>query len=98
MRRGMNHEVYTIRKLAGVETFTWYMYRSVPQIHPPFATLALVQNAGGAYTWDATISLVIMPSLPTKHDSIVICRWGVEVKREASPNARQRDAPNARGR
>ena len=44
------------------------MYRSVPQICPPFATLALVQNVGGAYTWDATISLAITPSL---HDLIV---------------------------
>ena len=60
------------------------MYRSVPQIRPPppFATLALVQNAGGAYTWDATIFLAITPSLPIKHDPIVICRWGVEAKRE----------------
>ena len=32
----------------------------------PFATLALVQNVGGAYTQDATISLAITPSLPTK--------------------------------
>ena len=40
-----------------------YMYRSVPQIRPPFATLALIQNAGGAYTRDATFSLTIMPSL-----------------------------------
>ena len=32
---------------------------------PPFAILALVQNrGGGAYTRDATISLVITPSLP----------------------------------
>ena len=31
---------------------------------PPFAILALVQNAGGAYTRDATISLEITPSLP----------------------------------
>ena len=30
----------------------------------PFATLALVQNAGGAYMRDATISLTITPSLP----------------------------------
>ena len=30
---------------------------------PPFATLALVQSAGGAYTQDATFSLVIIPSL-----------------------------------
>ena len=30
---------------------------------PPFATLASVQNAGGAYTRDATISLAITPSL-----------------------------------
>ena len=28
---------------------------------PPFATLASVQNAGGAYTRDATISLAITP-------------------------------------
>ena len=35
---------------------------------PPFATLALVQNAGGAYMQDATISLAITPSLPKKHD------------------------------
>ena len=31
---------------------------------PPFAILALVQNAGGAYTRDATISLAITPFLP----------------------------------
>ena len=37
---------------------------------PPFATLALVQNAEGAYTRDATISLAITPSLPVKHDGI----------------------------
>ena len=30
---------------------------------PPFATLALVQSAGGAYTRDATFSLAIMPPL-----------------------------------
>ena len=62
----------------------------------PFATLASVQNAGGgAYTWDATISLAIMPSLPApvKHD----CRWGVP-KCEASPSVRRRNAPDATGR
>ena len=51
---------------------------------------------------DATISLTITPSLPIKHDSIVICRGGggggVEANREASLNARQRDAPDASGR
>ena len=30
---------------------------------PPFATLALEQNAGGAYTRDVTFSFAIMPSL-----------------------------------
>ena len=30
---------------------------------PPFATLALVQSAGGAYTRDATFSLAITPPL-----------------------------------
>ena len=41
------------------------MYRSVPQIRPtpPFATLALVQSTGGAYTRDATFSLANTPSL-----------------------------------
>ena len=40
---------------------------------PPFATLASVQNAGGACTRDATISLAITPPLPVqiKHDLIV---------------------------
>ena len=46
----------------------------------------------------ATISLAITPSLPTKHDSIVICQWGVEAKCEASLNVRQRDVPDASGR
>ena len=31
---------------------------------PPFAILALVQNAGGVYTRDATISFAITPSYP----------------------------------
>ena len=72
---------------------------SNPVVSRKYAPLiALVQNAGGAYTRDATISLTITPSLPIKHDFIVICRWGVEAKREASPNARWRDAHDATGR
>jgi len=53
---------------------------------PPFATLASVQNAGGAYTQDATISLAITPSLPVpvKHDLTVCGVWG--------PSARHRRA------
>ena len=45
---------------------------------PPFATLVLVQNVGGAYMRDATISLAITPSLPIKHDSlsVCVCVWG----------------------
>ena len=61
---------------------------------PPFATLALVQNVGGAYTRDATISLAITPSLPIKHDSL----GGGEAKHKASLSARRRDAPDASGR
>ena len=34
-----------------------------PPPPPPFATLALVQNAGGAYTRDVTFSFTITPSL-----------------------------------
>ena len=49
------------------------LYRGVPQIHPPpFATLALVQSAGGAYTWDATFSLAITPSLPVPHPQLQV--------------------------
>ena len=55
---------------------------------PPFATLALVQNAGGTYTQDVTISHAITPSLPIKDDSIVY-RWGVEAKREAKRCSRR---------
>ena len=40
-----------------------YMYHSVPKIRPSFATLALIQNAGGAYTRDATFSVAITLSL-----------------------------------
>ena len=47
---------------------------------------------------DVTISLAIMPSLSIKHDSIVICQWGVEAKCKASLNARRRDPPNASSR
>ena len=64
---------------------------------PPFCSLSLSTKRREAYTRDATISLAITPSLPVKHDSIVICRWGVEAKREVSPNARRRDAPDASG-
>ena len=39
---------------------------------PPFVILALVQNAGGPYTRDATFSLAITPSSSAiKHDLIV---------------------------
>jgi len=41
---------------------------------PPFATLASVQNAGGgAYAWDAKISLAITPSflVLVKHDLLL---------------------------
>ena len=42
-----------------------YMYRGVPQIHPPFCNLSLStkRGGGGACTRDATISLAITPSL-----------------------------------
>ena len=69
----------------------FYQYLSVLQIRPPpFAILALVQNAGGAYTRDVTIFFMITPSLPVKYDLIV--GGGVE------PSARQRDAPDASGK
>ena len=79
-------------KVAVVHTF----HLSVPQIRPlpPFATLALVQNAGGAYTRDVTISLAITPSLP----SMKPFSEGVGAKRGASLSLRQRDAPETRGR
>ena len=41
-----------------------------------FATLASVQNPGGTFARDATISLAITPSLPVKHDLIVGGGWG----------------------
>ena len=46
---------------------------------------------------NATNFLAIMPSLLVKHDLIVGGVWGA-FKREASPSARWRDAPNTSGR
>ena len=43
---------------------------------------------------DATVSLVITPSLPVKHDLIVSGGGGGEVR----PSMRRRDAPDASGR
>ena len=63
---------------------------------PIFATLAIVQNAGGAYTRDVTISLAITPSFLVKHNLIV--GGGVGAKCEASPSARWRDTPDASGK
>ena len=42
---------------------------------PPFATLALVQSAGGAYTWDVTFSLAITPSLPVPRPHKLKLDW-----------------------
>ena len=64
---------------------------------PPFATLALVQNAGGAYTRDATISLAITPSLPVPHNWVKHDLGGggrawdiAEHKVESAPDANSR--------
>ena len=64
-----------------------YVYRSVPQIRPPFC-ISLSTKRRGAYTRDATISHAIMPSLPIKHDSL----GGGEAKHKVSPNARRSEA------
>ena len=37
---------------------------------PPFATLALVQSVGGAYTWDVTFSLAATPSLTVPYPQL----------------------------
>ena len=45
--------------------YTLTIYRSVPQIRPPFCNLSLsAKRRGGAYARDAMISLAITPSLP----------------------------------
>ena len=61
----------------------------------PFATLASVQNTGGGlYTGCGDFSRDYAPlPVPVKHDLPVA--GGVKAKREASPSARQRDAPDA---
>ena len=55
-----------------IHVITYIIYRSVPQICPPFCNLSLSTKRRGAYTRDATISLAITHSLSIKHDSIVI--------------------------
>ena len=82
------------------QSTTLYRYRSVPQIHSPFAILGLVQNAGGAYTWDVTISLAITPSLlGIKSLSVEIGGQARGVtKHGALPSAKWRDGHDASGR
>ena len=46
------------------------MYHRVSLLCPPFATLGLVQSAGGTYTQDAIFSLTIMPSLPVSRPQL----------------------------
>ena len=75
----------------GTSSHTYCTYCSVQQIHPLFAILALVQNAGGGglYTGCGHFSCDYA-SLLVKHDLIVCGGWG--------PSARRRDAPNTSGR
>ena len=87
------HHFYTPRPCATEHTARAAIvvdvyYRSVPQIRPPFATLALVQSAGGAYTRDAIFSLAITPSLHREMFGDSVDAW----------NARRRDATDASGR
>ena len=71
----------------------WFsMYRSVPQIRPPFCNLSLsTKHRGGLYAEcdDFSRDYALLP-VPVKHDLIVSGGWG--------PNARRRDAPDASGR
>ena len=74
-----------------------FYYCSVPQIRPLFATLALVQSAGGTYARDATFSLAITPSLsvprPQLHvqiednafDDFAVTIWKDVIYRYGSP-------------
>ena len=73
-----------------------YIYRSVPQIRPPFCNLSLsakrrVGGGGGgvAYTWDVTFSLEITPSLPVRRRSCAAIRWwGGVYARDKNTSAR----------
>ena len=60
--------------------------------NPPFATLALVQKAGGDYTRDATISLAITPFLPSIK-SLLVGDGG-----QVQGSVRRRDTLDASGR
>ena len=76
------------------------IYRSVPQIRPPFCNLSLgTKRTGGLYAGCDNFSREY--ALPSeKHDSLGGggVGGGVEAKHKASPNARHRDAPDASGR
>ena len=66
--------------------YVFYQYLSVLQIRPPFCNLSLsTKRRGGAYTRDATIFLMITPSLPVKHDLIVGGGWSQVQDREMLP-------------
>ena len=109
------HSPYLVRILFGMPSlhlFTFLMffisciYRSVPQIRPPFCNLSLsTKRRGGLCAGCDDFSRDYAPlPVPVKHDLIVGSGGGgggggvVRAKREASPSARRRDAPDATGR
>ena len=64
---------------------------------PSFCNLSLSTKRRGLYAGCDNFSRdYALPS--DKANSIVICWWGVEAKRESLPNARRRDAPDDSGR
>ena len=65
---------------------------------PPFATLALVQSTGGAYTRDATFSLAITPPLDREMFSSSVIDNTVLLYYVSIIDARWRDATDASGR
>ena len=76
-------------------------YRSVPQIRPPPPPFCNLRHStkckGGLYAGCNDFSRdYTLPSGTGKAQPH--CRWGVGAKRETSPSARQRDAPDATGR
>ena len=73
-------------------------YRSFPQIRPPFCNLSLsTKRRGGLCAGCDDFSRDY--ALPFRTGKAWLhCRWGVGAKREASPSARRRDAPDATGR
>ena len=81
-------ELITVFTVVCVHVSMWLtsqLYRSVPHIRPPFATLALVKNVEGAYMGYLTFYLANTPPIPVPRLDVHILQTDTEAQHVSTP-------------